>query len=427
MKTCPLAELLPQTSNQSFALLLVGLFLVLGTSARARPGLALAPSLGLAGRERVEHVQAAQAPATLLGNQIEGALAKGDLYAARKLVPELLAKPQLPADTLLRAGVSLAEHDLYPEAANVFGRCVKDFPQLFEGYYNLALAELALRKYSEALATLAKAPNSSESGELARSYLRGKIETVLGKNAEAERDLAAAFAAAPREENYALDLGLFYLRVDNYQQALAVFQKANSFRKNSPFLQLGLGLAQFLGGESAESIETCRALLAVQPNFSPARVMMAFALYMQGKMEEAERTAAQGLRDPNPFAYLFYLHAVSLIKLQSQDYDLMLNDLTVAARAIPQCSLCYLAMSKVHQRKGDLGIATADLEKAVGLDPSFAEAWYRLAALYEQTGQPEAARQARHRFEMLKENKADRETEMLRGVFLKSLGGQGSP
>jgi tetratricopeptide (TPR) repeat protein len=220
---------------------------------------------------------------------------------------------------------------------------------------------------------------------------------------------------------------LFYIRVRSYQQALAVFQKAKSFRKNSPFVQLGLGLAQFLGGESAESIETCRTLLAVQPDFAPARVLMAFALYMQGKMEEAERTAAQGLRDPNPFAYLFYLHAVSLIKLQSQDYDLMLNDLTVAARAIPQCSLCYLAMSKVHQWQGDLGIATADLEKAVGLDPSFAEAWYRLAALYEQTGQPEMARQARHRFEMLKENKADRETEMLRGVFLKSPGGEGSP
>jgi len=427
MKTCALAELLPQASSRSFALLLVGVFVVLVAPARTRPGLGLVRSPGLAGREGAEYGRAGQTLATLLGNQIQDALAKGDSNAARKLVPEFLAERQLPADTLLRTGVSLAEHDLYQEAVNVFGRCVKNFPQLFEGYYNLALAELALREYSEALATLAKAPRTAESGELARTYLRGKIETALGKNAEAERDLAAAFAAAPREENYALDLGLYYIRAQKYHQALAVFQKATSFRKNSPFLQLGLGLAQYLGGQSAESIETCRALLAVQPDFSPARVMMAFALYMQGKIEEAERTAAQGLRGPTPFAYLFYVHAVSLIKLQSQDYDLMLNDLTVAARAIPQCSLCYLAMSKVHQRKGDRRVATADLERAVGLDPSFAEAWYRLAALYEETGQPEAARQARQRFEMLKENKADRETEVLRDVFLKSLGGEGSP
>lgn len=381
----------------------------------------------MAACEQVGNGKVAQTPPTSLANQIEEALAKGDSNAVRKLVPDFLTEPRLPADTLLRTGVSLAEHELYSEAAKVFERCVKDFPQLFEGYYNLALAELALRRFSEALATLAKAPRTTQSGEVARTYLRGKIEAGLGRNAEAERDLAAAFAAAPREENYALDLGLFYLRVYNYQQALAVFQKATSLQENSPFLQLGLGLGQFLGGQEAESIETLRTLLAVQPHFSPARVMMAFALYMQGRIEEAERTAAEGLRDPNPFAYLFYLHAVCLIKLQSRDYDLMLNDLTMAARAIPRCSLCYLALSKVHQRKGDRRIATADLEKAVGLDPSFAEAWYRLAALYEQAGQAEAARQARRRFEELKGNKANRETEMLRDVFLKSLGGEGSP
>jgi tetratricopeptide (TPR) repeat protein len=339
-------------------------------------------------------------------------------------VPEFLAEPRLPVDTLLGVGVSLAEHDLYSEAAKVFERCVKDFPRLFEGYYNLALAELALREFPEALATLAKAPPAKQSGEVARTYLRGKIEAGLGKYAEAERDLTTAFAAAPQEENYALDLGLFYFRVYNYQAALEVFQKATSVQKNSPFLELGLGLGQFLGGQEAEAIETCRALLAVQPQFSPARVMMAFALYMQGKIEEAERTAAQGLRDPSPLPYLNYLHAACLIKLQSQDYDRMLNDLSIAARAIPRCSLCYLALSKVHQRKGDRKIATADLEKAVGLDPSFAEAWYRLAALYEQAGRADAARQARRRFEELKGNKANRETEMLRDVFLKSLGSE---
>jgi tetratricopeptide (TPR) repeat protein len=368
-------------------------------------------------------VMFAEALQRSLDDQIEEALAKGETDTVRKLLADFLTEPRVPAETLLRTGASLAEHDLYPEAAKVFDRAVKDFPQLFEGYYNLALAELALRESSDALATLAKAPPTAPSGEVARSYLRGKIEAALGKNTEAERDLAAAFTAAPREENYALDLGLFYLRVQNYQRALVVFQKAASLQKNSPFLQLGLGLGQFLGGQEAEAIETCRALLAVQPNFSPARVMMAFALYVQGKIEEAERTAAQGLRDPNPSAYLFYLDAACLIKLQSRDYDLMLKDLTIAARAIPRCSLCYLALSKVHQRKGDRSDATADLEKAIRLDPSLADAWYRLAAIYEQAGQTQAARQARRRFEELKGNKANRETEMLRDVFVKSLGG----
>jgi len=360
----------------------------------------------------------------LLANQISEALAKGDTTAVRKLVPEFLAAPRLPPDALLQTGASLAQRDVYPEAARVFERCVKDFPQFFEGYYNLALAELALREFPKALNTLADAPRTSESGEVARTYLRGKIEAAMGRNEEAERHLAAAFAAASTEENYGLDLGLFYLKAHDYQRALAVFQKATGVLKDSPFLQLGLGLSQFLGGRPAEAIETCRSLLAVQPNFSPARVMMGFALYEQGRVEEAESTAAQGLRETNPSVYLSYLHAVCLFKLQSHDYDLMLNDLTAAAQAIPQCGLCYVALSKVHQKKGDQRTATADLEKAVSLDPSLPDAWYRLSVLYELAGLADRAREARHRFEELKGNKANRETEMLRDAFLKSLGNE---
>jgi len=362
-----------------------------------------------------------------LASQIEDALAKGDSNAARKLVSQLLMESRLPAETLLRTGASLAEHDLYPEATKVFERCVRDFPQVFEGYYNLALAELALREFPGALATLAKAPPTTPSGEVARTYLRGKIEAALGKNAAAEKDLAASVQAAPGEENYALDLGLFYLQSYNYQAALAVFQKATRFQKNSPFLQLGLGLSQFLAGHELEAVETCRALLAMQPDFSTARLLMGFALYVQGNIEEAERTADQGLRGPNPSVYLLYLDAVCLLKLQSQNYARMTNDLTTAARAIPRCSLCYLALSKAHQRKGEQSNAKADLERAIGIDPNLAEAWYRLASLYEQAGQGEAAAQARRRFEELKGKKVNQETEMLRDAFVKSLGGESPP
>jgi len=417
----PISLSVPQhpMSARALVLLLAGFSLTFGAQAWGRQDPSVAPP-GLAGGEGASNRRAAEIPERPLSDQIADALANGNLKAAQKLVHKFLDQPGLPVDALLHTGVGLAQYDLYPEAADVFGRCVKDYP-------SLALAELALGKYSEALATLAQAPRTSSPGEVARTYLRGKIEADLGHNAEAERDLSAAFAAAPGEENYALDLGIHYIRAYNYQQALAVFQQATSSKKDSPFLQLGLGLAQFLAGQSAESIETCRTLLALQPDFSTARVMMAFGLYMRGKIDEAAKIAGQGLHDPHPFAYLYYLHAVSLLKLQSKDYALILNDLTLAAQAIPNCSLCYLARSKVHERKGDTEEATTHLEKAVGMDPTFAEAWYRLASLYDQTGQHGAAQQARQRFEELKESKTDRETEMLRNVFLKALGGEGSP
>jgi tetratricopeptide (TPR) repeat protein len=399
--------------------LLAALLWVIADPVQARPERQFASEIEPAGQAQP---QGNQARAELPAKQIEVDLARGDSDAARRLVPGLLAQPRLSGETMLRIGSKLAERDLDLEASRVFERCVHDFPQLFEGYYDLSFADLALGRYSEALAVLANAPRASHQDEIALTYLRGKIEAAMGKNAAAERDLSAAFRAVPRQENYALDLGLHYIRTQQYRQALAVFKQASALNKDSPFLQLGLALAQFLAGLNAESVETCRAALALHPDFSPARVMMAFALYMQGNTAAAEKTAAEGLRNPNLFPYLYYIHAVSLIKLQSRNYDLMLKDLNTALGAIPQCSLCYVAMSRVYEKRGERKIAIADLEKAVGLDQNLADAWYRLAALYSQVGQPDAARQARQRFEKLKENKTDRETEILRDVFSNSLG-----
>jgi tetratricopeptide (TPR) repeat protein len=385
------------------------------------------PSPRLVAGAQPEGAQTTRTASRQLGGKIEDALEKGNPDTARMLVPKFLAEPNVTADTLLRIGVDLAQHELFPEAADVFERCVKDHPALFEGYYNLALAELALRKYPAALATIEKAPRASRPQEVACTYLHGKIELALGQDAQAEQNLAAAFAAAPEEEDYALDLGLAYIRARKYQPAVEVFEKAHNFQKDSPFLLLGLSLAQFLGGQNAESAETCHTVLSLHPDFSPARVLLAFALSMQGNVDEAAKVAAQGLRDPDPFPYLYYIHAAALVKQQSKDYDVILKDLTLAERSIPGCSLCYLAQSKAHQKMGERDAATADLEKALELDATLAEAWYRVASLYDQEGRHAEAQRARRRFEELKEDKANRETEMLRGVFLRTLGSKDSP
>jgi tetratricopeptide (TPR) repeat protein len=365
--------------------------------------------------------EAAQTSADDLAREIETALAKGDLTATRSLVPRFLQTPGLTADNLLRIGVNLAQYDLYSEASEVFRPALTINPKCLRAF---TISRSLSWPFSSLGMRLRRGKSPSR---FTTAYLRGKIEVSLQEDAEAERDLSAAFAAAPQEENCGLDLGLCYIRQGKYQLAVEVFQKALGFHKNSPFLRLGLALAQFLGGLNAESVETCRTLLASQPDFSPARVMMAFALYMQGKTDEATAVSAQGLHDPSPFPYLYYLHAVSLLKLQSKDYDTLVNDLTLASRSIPNCSLCYLALSKVYRRKSNLGTATADLEKAVELDPTLAEGWYNLAMVYDQAGRHADAQSARRRFETLKESKANRETEMLRGAFLKTLSGERSP
>lgn len=359
-----------------------------------------------------------------LADSLEKAISEGQSAKVREILARLLREPKVDADVFLKAGVGLAQSEFYSEAAQVFIRCVKDYPNLFEGHYNLALAYLALQKHPEALTVLEHSPQGTKSQRLARLYLRGKILDALGQPRQAEQDLSSAFSGAPQQENYALDLGLFYLRQRAYLKATEAFARGKEFHPRSTFLLLGLSLAQLLSGHSIESIDLSRKLLELEPDFSPARLLLGFALYQNGRFEEAEKVAVAGLSAGNPHPYLQYLHAAALLKLQSKEYDQMLRELALADKAIADCTLCALAQSKVHQAMGNLEAAITELERAVKLEPSFSEAWYHLSLVYARVGRRQDAARASAEFNKLKTDKLNRDTEVLRDLFLKTLSGQ---
>jgi len=358
--------------------------------------------------------------------QIDSSLAEGADQQAAAGLEALLARPQLDSNLLLRVGIAFAQKGLYSEASRTFARVVRDRPALFEGHYNLALAELAEGRLQPAFEAIDRAPHASGEDSAARLYLRGKIEAALGKGAQAERDLWAAFAQRPAEENYALDLGLLYLRAHNYAKSERVFEKGSQLNPRSPYLLLGLALAQFLGGRTSQSADSSRRLLAGDPDFSSARLLLGFTLYFDGNLDEARRVALNGLALPDPNPYLHYLDAAILLKQHSGEYMRILSDLAAAEKSMPACALCYVASGKAREAQNDLTGAAADFRTAVRLAPSLSEGWYHLASVSDKMGQKTEAAQARQHFQQMKANEDEREKEMMRDVFLQSLGAEGS-
>jgi tetratricopeptide (TPR) repeat protein len=352
---------------------------------------------------------------------LDKALSQGRAEKAHGLLLQILKSPHLSSDSLLRVGIQFAQRELYADAAEAFQRCIQEHPDVFEAYYNLALADIAQQKWEAALAILRQAPQQTRAKVLACSYVRGKVEESLGKTSEAEHDLSEAFAGAPQNPTYGMDLGLFYVHERAYTQAATVFERAAGFNSSSSFLLLGLSLSRFLAGQREQSIVVLRKLLSMQPHFAPARLLLTFALSVQGNLEDAEKVARQGLNSPHPSPYLYYLDASVLVKLQSHQHKLIFEELSIAQREIPSCSLCYLTQSKAHQAEGNLAAAITDLEIATRMDPSFPEAWYRLAALYRREGRSADASRAQDRFEVLKADKEERETQMLRDNFLQTM------
>ena len=368
-------------------------------------------------------IQSEQTPESsdALVESLEKALSQGKAENAHALLLQILKRPHLTSDFLLRVGIKVAERELYEEAAEAFHRCIQEHPEIFEAYYNLALADIAQQKWEAALAILQHAPQRSRAEVLACSYLRGKVEESQGKTSEAEHDLSDAFAGAPQNPSYGMELGLFYVHEHAYTQAATVFEHAAGFNSGSSFLLLGLSLSRFLAGQHEQSIGVLRKLLSLQPDFAPAQLLLTFALSAEGKLENAEQVAHQGLNSPHPSPYLYYLDASVLVKLQSQQYQRIFEELSIAQHEIPNCSLCYLTESKAHQAQGNFAAAIADLEIATRMDPSFPEAWYRLAALYRRVGRSADASRAQDRFQALKADTEGPEIQMLRDNFLQTM------
>jgi len=356
-----------------------------------------------------------------LVESLERALSDGKMQNAHDLLVEILKRPHPTSDVLLRVGIQFAQREIYGDASEAFQRCIQEHAEVFEAYYDLALADIALQQWEHALTTLQQAPQKSKSEILACSYLRGKVEHSQGKVAEAERDLSDAFAGAPQNPTYGMDLGLFHIQQHDYLQAATVFSRAAELNPRSSFLLLGLALSRFLAGQNEQSLATLRKLLSVQPNFAPARVLMTFVLTVEGKLEDAEKIARQGLSAPDASPYLYYLDASVLVKLQSRQYKRIFDELSIARGRIPSCSLCYLTESKAYQAQGNFDAAIADLEAATRMDPNLPEAWYRLASLYRSIGRSDDASRAQDRFQKLKSDKEGREVQMLGENFLQSL------
>ena len=359
-----------------------------------------------------------------LERQINSALAQGKGSLAAAALDKLLEYPQLDSGMLLRTGIDFAQSAMYPEAVRAFSRCVRDHPGVFEAHYNLALTELAQDHLAEAYAAIDRAPHQSEQESIARIYLRGKIEAGMGRLEQAQEDLAAAFEKDPGRENFALDLGLVCLQAHAYRQSERVFAQSSALNPHSNYLKLGLAVAQLLDGRTSQSLESSKRLLAASPEFSPARLLLGFALYFDGDFAGAREVARAGLKLPEPDPYLYYLEAATLFKQHGDEQAQILNDLNVAERKIPDCALCYVASGKVHEQQNELQLALADLEKAVGLAPDLSEGWYHLAAVYARLGKAEEAGKAREHFAAMKANADEREKQMMRGVLLKSLGAQ---
>ncbi|MGO8817548.1 MAG: sulfatase-like hydrolase/transferase [Terriglobia bacterium] len=235
-----------------------------------------------------------------------------------------------------------------------------------------------------------------------RADPKDKIETLhrilrasdlrrAGKYPEAEDLLAHLEETDPALYVVPFERGENYLAWAKPQQALAEFGKALSLNSTFDQALLGLGRAHFLLGQDKSAADSLELALRLNPRNFLARLALAKVYWRQNLPAKAEPELAQVVRDHPE------------LPEGHGDYAMVLVGLAKYREAMPQFERAlamgyrdaglYNYQGIAFEQTGEPEKARQAYKQAVGLDSGYAAAYLNLALLARKENQPEEARQ----------------------------------
>jgi tetratricopeptide (TPR) repeat protein len=344
----------------------------------------------------------------------------------------LLRKKQQARQTALRIGdllgdrdprlfqvaTLLAQHGEPAAAIPLMERSRHAFPESYDVNYNLALARLQASQPDRAAQLLQ--PFTGPQGRAEVFDLLGAIEEKRGRAVDAERAFREAVQRNPSDEGYRFDYCNALTQHGKLEDAVANFRTAVWDLPKSWKLRVGLGSAFYLSGDYENAAEALLEAVLLKPDAEAAYFLLGEAYDTAPLHQPAiESTFAAYLKNGPHDAWAYYHHAAILFARAEQegsdDFRAAAENLNQALRIEPTFAEAYLQLGLIELAQGRTNESIAVLEKAISLNPGLAAAHYRLGLAYQRNGNAARSKEELDRFRALKN------TSPNRGRVLESL------
>lgn len=341
-------------------------------------------------------------PRALLDYAASCAQSDQDEKAAR-IIEKLPDSAEAPLH--FRAGILLAQITRYADAAHQFQIAWKAKPDSYEVGYNLTLADLKSRNYSDAIQTAQKL--ISQGHRTSELYqLLSEAYEKSGKPVEAYDSLRAATLIDPKNENNYLDLVVLCVDHVNYDLALRIANVGLQHVPGSYRLLLERGAVYAMKGQYEDAVRDIHAAAALKPGKDLPYFAESMALMELDRMKESIQLLRQRVViNPNDYLLLYALGEAlnragttpgspqAQEAIQSLEKSVRLNPDFARSRAV--LGTLLLGQGKVQQ-------AAAQLQAALRLDPDDLTPAYGLARAYRKLGNQELAAKYLSEFEKFK-------------------------
>jgi len=313
----------------------------------------------------------------------------------------------------IREGAILASRGFPEQALSRFDKAVLEDPASYDALYNIAVLRLEQssdpKDLDGALDAAQRALAVNDTGEIhdlmADIYERKKdYRSALNQYQEATR-------LDPANDKFAFDLGSELLLHENYEAAQTILHAAQSHNAQSSRIYLALGAAEFMGGKTAESVDSFLKAVDLNPKFEPAYLFLGEAYTFSGarSKEVLDKLAYFSAKEPQNFGAQYYF-GTSLVVAMNNDGTLTnaalaLATLNRAAQLRPRDARVYYQMAEVFRLEKRPSDAVPYYAKSIALDPEYPEPLYKLGQAYVRLGRHEDAQRMfdRHRAVMSKQ------------------------
>jgi Tfp pilus assembly protein PilF len=393
--------------------------------------------------------------------------------AAREFAASLALNPGQPSALVNLAQIRFAENDfqsarelfekanaIQPDAEiaralliislriNDFERAKKDFQPYFALAKNeenkfrrkelgelLLQAGLAAEAASELAAASALDPSDVELLVLqSRAFLRQNdvrsagrlLESAVARGADEGKIYAAladvykaggyfenaipamlrAIEKEPENEFFRAQYGL--LLIDSRAPAAAVIRLKESVEKfpNSARLWLALGIAQQVEGKMTEALQSFERSLKIDSKSVPAMSYLASSFIEKAQYSEAVKLYRRALAQEEKNAILHYLLADTLLKIPETEAAVIQKHLERAVHLDPKFAQAHLTLGKFYTRSENWQKALNAFEQALRYEPNVAEIHYQMGRTLARLKRAEESKKAFEKYKKLNETQA---------------------
>jgi tetratricopeptide (TPR) repeat protein len=300
----------------------------------------------------------------------------------------------------------------------IHSKQVKEHPKDPVGHYELGKVYIEQKEYQAALKQLSEATHLKDDyGEAYRE--KGIALFYLKHYPDSEKALIKSFKLNPAQPDIATDLGSIYLKNGNLKNALRYLKIAQTRNNNMHIVFNNLGVASEKAGKNNQALKFWKQALEKNPGLPETYVNIGVVYEKTGQKKKAIAAYQKALELDNTNAMAHYNLGVIYakdkkfpeavkewkiaFKLDGKDVNILnslswayeklgknklaLAKLKQSIKLSPYDSKTHFSSGRIKYDLGNVDDAIDSFKKAVQLDPSFGDGYYRLSLAYDSQNQ----------------------------------------